>query len=260
MKSSVIVMKKKLFNSKKVYAFLQKRRRNIKRRSIILALFVFGVNIFAWFIYIVSDNIDINANVKYWEVKFTNASNEVFNDVSVTFDEKLYPGMNAVSEEIIAINNEGELPAEFEYTINSIKFGDLTFLADEYGNLSTFMDERFPFDFQFNLQNKTVIPNGERRVLTLTIGWPLDSSVGSVRRYFKILDNYVYDPSVFYYRYNGSNYVVASDITSESLFNTAKNNLYIERDDLDTFFGGICGPDVVDCLNFDIYLKATQKN
>lgn len=256
-----MVMKKKSFNGKKVYDFLQKRRKNIKRRSIVLALFVFGVNIFAWFIYIVSDNIDINADIKRWEVKFTNSSNEVFNDVSVNFDEKIYPGMTSISKELITINNNGELPAEFEYSIDSIKLGNLTFLAEDYGDLITFAAERLPFNFKFNLVNKSIIPIGEQRKLSLTINWPFDYTSGSVKRYFKIIDNYVYDSSVSYYRLDGSgSYVVASDISSEDSFELYKSNLYIERDDLDTFIGGICSPDVTDCLSVNVTLKATQKN
>ena len=161
----------------------------------------------------------------------------------------------------MTINNDGELPAEIEYNISSITLGEETFQATDYGDLITFVSERFPFDFQFNLDNKAIISSGEEKLLSLAIGWPFDYTSGSVRRYFKILDNYVYDPSVSYYRLDGSgNYVVANDITSEALFNASKSNLYIERDDLDTFIGGICSPDVTDCLKMGITLKATQKN
>ena len=39
-----------------------------------------------------------------------------------------------------------------------------------------------------------------------------------------------------------------------------QHSIQFERDDLDTFIGGICSPDVTDCLKMDITLKATQKN
>ena len=68
--------KKKLSDSG-LYQYLQKRRKNIMIRSVLLALFVLGVNIYAWFIYFTEAQVNITGNVVSWDVSFRDENSQV---------------------------------------------------------------------------------------------------------------------------------------------------------------------------------------
>lgn len=84
-------MKKKLSDEtvKKIYVSLQKRRKKIKMRSILMAGFVLGVNAFAWFVFISKADVKVNANIISWDVNFSDSS-EVISKVEIETTD-LYP-------------------------------------------------------------------------------------------------------------------------------------------------------------------------
>ena len=120
---------KKLFNSvekirnNKVYDKLQNNRKRIKNRAILMIIFLFGVNAFAWFAYIAQADFNFEATVVAWDVNFYNDSVEV-NDMVIDVGE-IYPGYGDVSidsnnvpyNKTIEISNLGEVDAKFSYRI-----------------------------------------------------------------------------------------------------------------------------------------------
>ena len=79
-------------------------------------------------------------------------------------------------------------------------------------------------------------------------------------QYFKADDYYGYQEDFIYYTKNGSNYEEA-EVTA-STYNSLKANLYVYKDDIDTYFGQECGvyqnTNNKACVTFKVKYKATQ--
>lgn len=239
---------KKLFSGKKIYNTLQKNRKWLKRRSLILALFIFGVNIFAWFVYISRANVDINANVLSWDVDFFNDGVAV--NTVVIDTPKLYPGMDTYSKDII-ITNSSDLKAKFEYSIDEILMYDENVLPYGYTleQAKEYLGMIYPFSIVFS-ESKSSLDVNDSLTFNIKIDWPFEDN----EKYFKVTDQYTYDPSINYYIFSGGNYI-QTDV-SESEFDSIKNNLYLEKDDVDSFFGTVCG----DCFKLKLTLVVNQSN
>ena len=133
-------MKKKTLYKKdviKVYNALQKQRKRLKRRSIFLALFVLGVNAYAWFVFISSASVNVRSNVISWDVNFLDENSEVKDLQILTSD--LYPGMDTYTK-TIKIKNNSDLRAKFEANIDSINV-----LGEEVSNSSNTYEEKVDY-------------------------------------------------------------------------------------------------------------------
>lgn len=86
---------KKMISSRegKFYKGLQATydiRKKIRRRSILFALFIFGVNIYAWFVYVSKARVGVDASVASWDINFLEKNN-VISQIDLGID--IYPGM-----------------------------------------------------------------------------------------------------------------------------------------------------------------------
>ena len=147
----VIVVKKKLSNEtvKDVYDVLQKHRARIKRRSILMASFVLGVNIFAWFVFISKADVKVNANIISWDVNFSDSSEVISKIVVETTD--LYPGMPTYEKEIY-ITNYSDLKGTFDFDIKSIRVMDQEIVDENmtHENALSYLNSTFPFIVSFS--------------------------------------------------------------------------------------------------------------
>lgn len=249
--------KKKLSDSG-LYQYLQKRRKNIKIRSVLLALFVLGVNIYAWFIYFTEAQVNITGNVVSWDVSFRDENSQVV-EKEIIADINMYPGMPDYSK-TLKILNASELPAKFSYEIE-----EMTLMGEDIKagmtteQLETELRESYPFVVNF-ISDKDSMNIGEEMSFTFDVAWPFENAEGE-NNYYKLNNYYSYDPSVTYFQYNGFSYDKAN-ITSSSDFGISINSLYLEKDDADSFWGMMCGSYEKEtnkaCLTIKLKLRVVQ--
>ena len=258
---------KKLFNSDKqaeLYDELQSNRKKIKRRAILMVIFLFGVNAFAWFIYIAKVDMNFDASVLSWDVNFFNDSVEV-NDV--VYDvEDIYPGYGDTSvdasntpySKVIEILNNGEVNTLLSYRVKSFTImgedaipSDCTTDADVINALKSY----YPFIITTST-NATKLASGETAKFNFELYWPYELE----NKYYKLNSIYEYDSSVNYYTYANGTYTLAT--VTEDTFNSLVNTLYIEKDDADSFFGTNCALYEAEsgnsCISVGIELKVEQ--
>lgn len=255
-------MKKKLSDEtvKKIYLSLQKRRKKIKMRSMLMAGFVLGVNAFAWFVFISKADVKVNANIISWDVNFSDSS-EVISKVEVETTD-LYPGMPTYTKEI-HVSNYSDLEGVFDYDIYSIKV-----LNNEIVDSSTtrekslsYLSETFPFIVSFS-SSKTQLDKQDEMVFKINIDWPLEYTDTGAREFYRLTEHYIFDPAVTYYNFaNGYNPV--SNVTQD-LFDQNKTGYYVEKDDADSFWGATCenfrNDTKTPCFSFGVLLKVSQNS
>lgn len=256
-------MKKKTLYKKdvtKVYNALQKQRKRLKRRSVFLALFVLGVNAYAWFVFISSASVNVRSNVISWDVNFLDENSEI-KDLQI-FTSDLYPGMDTYTK-TIKIKNNSDLRAKFEANIDSISV-----LGEEVSNSSNTYEEKvdylkntYPFIVNITYP-KDILDKNDSMDLVITIDWPYEKTDDLAREYYKLTNQYKYDDSVIYYKLVNNSYVDAG-ITSAN-FNSNKLNLYLEKDDADSYLGYSCknykDSTKQNCFKFHLVLTVTQIN
>lgn len=244
----------------KTYDSLQKNRKKIKRRSLLMAIFVFGVNAFAWFIFISKANVTLNANIVSWDVNFSDSSQVISNIAVETTD--LYPGMPTYTKEIY-ITNSSDVGGTFTYSINGINvFGEEVMTDDmTQDEALAYLQETFPFAVRF-ATTKIDLAEKDNMTFTITIDWPLDTSDSLARDYYRLTNDYKYDSSVTYYNFINDAYSKIDKIDLDD-FEANKTNYYLEKDDADSFWGANCSNYREEtgqaCFSFKTLLKVTQK-
>ena len=112
----------------------------------------------------------------------------------------------------------------------------------------------FPFVFELPTSEITLAA-GDETDFSTNISWTYEED-----KYFKADDYYGYQEDFVYYTKNGSNYEEA-EVTA-STYNSLKANLYVYKDDIDTYFGQECGvyqnTNNKACITFKVKYIATQ--
>lgn len=260
---------KKLFNSKNqekvidIYDNLQKDRKKIKNRALLMVIFLFGVNAFAWFTYIARADFNFDATVVAWDVSFYNDSVQV-NDVIIDVGE-IYPGFgdssidaaNQPYSKVIEVSNTGEVNAKFSYRVKNFTIMGVNAIPSGYTDAEVIemMKSFYPFIIEMEASSTTLKPN-EKLSYKFSLYWPFEEAT----KYFQLNDLYTYDPSINYYTLVNGTYTLA--IVDESTFATMRNTLYVEKDDADSFFGSQCAIYEAntgeECVSVSIELKVEQ--
>ena len=116
----------------------------------------------------------------------------------------------------------------------------------------------FPFKVTF-ASNMSTIPSGADATFTVTATWAYESQVP----YFKVNQYMHYDSEYKYYTRSGSTYTEAS-VNASNWSSMVANNLYMESDDADTYFGHLSSVYQTDnpgepCLKIFLELKVDQQ-
>ena len=240
---------------KNIYEFLQKKRGKIKRRTFLLAGFFLAVNIFAWFVYITQVDVNIDAKVISWDVNFFDGPTAV---KEINISEKIYPGM-PVFTKTINVTNASETKAQFEYLINKFTvLGEDTLIDGGTNEEQIFSIENdYPFVIEFDI-NKEKLEENDTLSFTITIHWDYEN----IGEYQKLTKHFIFDPSVTYYVLEDGDFIPFS--ATQSNFERNKLDLYLQKDDADSFFGEACGDYEKDtglsCLNINLTLRVSQDN
>lgn len=238
---------RKLFSKEVIYTTLQKHKKRLKWQSLLLAMFVFCVNIYAWFTYFSKAEVLVDVNVSSWDIQFYD-DNRLVNDFVVDIVD-VYPGMDTYTKEL-TVTNSSDMGAEFSYVIETVTMNGVNVLPLEY-NLEQSVDylkNFYPFEINFS-NNKELLERGESLKFGVTVDWPYESLETT---YFRLNSQYTYDSNFTYYTFDGNNYLKRE--VTEDEYNSLKNDLYLEKDDADTFFGEKCS----DCFQVKLKLIVEQ--
>ena len=161
----------------------KKFKNGVRRRTLFLLVLALIGNVFAWFIYSNKVSNTINAGVKSWKITFakdgTNLESEVvFNVYS------LYPGMPDFNEKV-EIKNSGEVAANINYELKSVKIFDQTFTSDEYtsSQLEDILLNNYPFKTSF-IVDKPVVDINDISNFRVKVEWPYESGDDSLDTYW----------------------------------------------------------------------------
>lgn len=212
-----------------------KDKRKSRRKKLIFPLlfilFTLSINAYAWFAFISQATLNVDMSVASWDVEFTE-NDVVTNSVNVAITDMM-PGMLDYNH-TVQINNNGDVSADISYWLTSVKvLGNEINVTNSEQVLSDFQN-KYPFSLLVSTSSDT-IASGSSANFNINLSWKYEDT----SKYYQLDNLYTYNPSFIYYNKSGTNYTEATvtDIT----FPTMRNNLYLYKDDADTYFGEACG-------------------
>ena len=229
-----------------IYNSLQKNKKNLIKISLLFVLLGVSINAFAWLSSNNTATVDTEATVSSWIVRFTDS-----NDVDIKeeeYDLWMLPGMDN-DDYVVHASNEGTTDATVKVEVTELKILGSTVDLTQSNVL-----DKFPFVFELD-SGEITLAAGDETDFTSTISWTYEED-----KYFKADDYYGYQEDFVYYTKNGNTYEEA-EVTAAT-YDSLKANLYVYKDDIDTYFGQECGIYQNNtgnaCISYKIKYTATQ--
>lgn len=236
------------------YKKLQKSRKRMLLRSFLFALFLIGVNIFAWFTYVSEAGLQLEGNISSWDVEF-NANGKPTTKVDFYVSD-MKPGMLDYSQKVI-IHNLGEVSADVSYDIASLSIMGRDVDASNKDEIIRRLNSFYPFSVNLNIDSVIIQPQGYTN-FSASLSWDYENQ----EKFYQLDSLYDYNGEFNYYNLVNGKYVVNDSVTADN-FNELRNNLYLEKDDADSYFGYACGQYEKNtgksCLAMKLVLKVIQK-
>lgn len=236
------------------YKKLQKSRKGMLLRSFLFALFLIGVNIFAWFTYVSKAGLQLEGNISSWDVEF-NANGKPTTKVDFYVSD-MKPGMLDYSQKVI-IHNLGEVSADVSYDIASLSIMGRDVDASNKDEIIRRLISFYPFSVNLNIDSVIIQPQGYTN-FSASLSWDYENQ----EKFYQLDSLYDYNGEFNYYNLVDGKYVVNDSVTADN-FNELRNNLYLEKDDADSYFGYACGQYEKNtgksCLAMKLVLKVIQK-
>ncbi len=236
------------------YKKLQKSRKRLLLRSFLFALFLIGVNIFAWFTYVSKAGLQLEGNISSWDVEF-NANGKPTTKVDFYVSD-MKPGMLDYSQKVI-IHNLGEVSADVSYEIASLSIMGRDVDASNKDEIIRRLISFYPFSVNLNIDSVIIQPQGYTN-FSASLSWDYENQ----EKFYQLDSLYDYNGEFNYYNLVDGKYVVNDSVTADN-FNELRNNLYLEKDDADSYFGYACGQYEKNtgksCLAMKLVLKVIQK-
>lgn len=236
------------------YKKLQKSRKRMLLRSFLFALFLIGVNIFAWFTYVSKAGLQLEGNISSWDVEF-NANGKPTTKVDFYVSD-MKPGMLDYSQKVI-IHNLGEVSADVSYDIASLSIMGRDVDASNKDEIIRRLNSFYPFSVNLNIDSVIIQPQGYTN-FSASLSWDYENQ----GKFYQLDSLYDYNGEFNYYNLVDGKYVVNDSVTADN-FNELRNNLYLEKDDADSYFGYACGQYEKNtgksCLAMKLVLKVIQK-
>lgn len=153
--------------------------KRIKRKIIGLnftAIFFFLLSsisfTFAWFVYSSVVQTEIEIGVSAWHIELRDGEEEIWYELSVPISE-FYPGMDKYIKSI-EILNKGDIDAEFDYKISSLRILEKEYSTENQEELHDTLAQDYPFLFNIEIDSQ-FIGTGDSIMLNIVADWPLDS-------------------------------------------------------------------------------------
>lgn len=200
-------------------------------KNLLLLAFLFGLNTFAWFVYVSNVGTDLRASVVSWDiVAIDNGTIVKTLDIDIT---DMKPGMNDFSK-TVSIGNKSSLDATFDYNIRRIKlFGKTYSFSDDetsQNKIKNMLMQEMPYKMTFTKDSDTILKKNSTN-FTVKVTWPFEATSD----YTKLNELYDFNANYTYYTKNGNTYQIEPVTASD--FESKRDNLYLTSDDADTYWG-----------------------
>lgn len=226
------LLKRQFTDEEKKYIKINRKLTLI--RYVLLIGFLLTFNAFAWFIYVSKVNTSLDIKVLSWNITFS-VDNTSVRQINLQVD--IYPGMEDYSH-TIKITNGSETEARVSFNTTSVRlFGqELTLPTQTEEQKEYDLSNLYPFQVIFN-QDEDEIEIASEAEFEVNVKWKYEED-----KYFKVLSVFDYDDELTYYTYDEVNdtYVEDQNVTSTNYI-TKKDNLYLYKDDADSYIGERCG-------------------
>lgn len=184
----------KLKNRLKKYKNYFKKIRPI---HILVLIFLFVFNTYAWFIYATEVSTGLSVHVKSWKILFKNDDNPIVDYINIDVDN-IYPGMETYVNELKAYNLS-ESKAKVSYEILSARILDTEYKSVEgylYENLEVpegaktsseladLLKTEFPFKLVITIDNEVLDAEFGVTTYTIQLYWPYESGNDELDTYW----------------------------------------------------------------------------
>lgn len=150
--------------------------KKIKIKNIIILILLLIFNTYAWFVYATKVSSGLSVHVSSWNVEFSTGDNETTTNIVIEV-ERVYPGMDTF-EKNITVKNKGEIKAELEYNILSLKVMDDTYIVGQnitLEELENKMETEYPFKINISKDDTELIEGTGEGKFSVTVEWPFES-------------------------------------------------------------------------------------
>lgn len=155
---------------------LVKILKKIKIKNIIVLILLLVFNTYAWFIYATKVSSSLSVHVSSWNVEFSIGENETVTNILIEV-ERVYPGMETF-EKNVTVKNKGEIKAELDYEIISLKVMDESYKIGENITMEQ-LENKMKTDYPFKInvtKDDTLLREGTGEGLfSVTVEWPFES-------------------------------------------------------------------------------------
>ena len=182
------------------YKKLQKSRKRMLLRSFLFALFLIGVNIFAWFTYVSKAGLQLEGNISSWDVEF-NANGKPTTKVDFYVSD-MKPGMLDYSQKVI-IHNLGEVSADVSYDIASLSIIGRDVDVSNKDEIIRRLISFYPFSVNLNIDSVIIQPQGYTN-FSASLSWDYENQ----EKFYQLDSLYDYNGEFNYYNLVDGKYVV----------------------------------------------------
>lgn len=155
---------------------LVKILKKIKIKNIIILILLLIFNTYAWFIYATKVSSEISVHISSWNVEFKVGEEETITNVIIAVD-RIYPGMENV-EKTVEVTNKGEIKAELDYQIKSLKILDEVYEVGENitdDELINKINTEYPFKINITKDDTQLSQGDGNGEFSVTVEWPFES-------------------------------------------------------------------------------------
>ena len=155
---------------------LVKILKKIKIKNIIILILLLIFNTYAWFIYATRVSSEISVHISSWNVEFSIGEDESITNVVIAVD-RIYPGMEN-AEKNVTLRNKGEIKAELDYQIMSLKVLDENYKVGENITAEELMNKintEYPFKINIIKDDELLCQGTGDGKFSVTVEWPFES-------------------------------------------------------------------------------------
>ena len=155
---------------------LVKILKKIKIKNIIILILLLIFNTYAWFIYATRVSSEISVHISSWNVEFSIGEDESITNVVIAVD-RIYPGMES-TEKSVTVKNKGEIKAELDYQVMSLKVLDENYKVGENITAEELMNKintEYPFKININKNDDLLSQGTGDGKFSVTVEWPFES-------------------------------------------------------------------------------------
>lgn len=150
--------------------------KKVKIKNMLILILLLLFNTYAWFIYATRVSSEISVHISSWNVEFVVGEEETITNVIIAVD-RIYPGMEN-TEKTVRVTNKGEIKAELDYQMMSLKVLDESYEVGENITAEELMNKintEYPFKINITKDDELLSQGIGEGTFSVTVEWPFES-------------------------------------------------------------------------------------